>query len=119
MTDPGRFIPLKPDFFHILLALAEADLHGYGIIKAVERDTSGAVRLEPSPLYRRLRRLLEDGIVAESGSSTAADGDDERRRYYRLTPLGRRILALEAERLVGLAESSDVRRLATMARESR
>lgn len=106
-----RYAPLKPDFFHILLALSDQDRHGYGIIKAVEEATDGRLQLEPSPLYRRLRRMVEDGIVTEAPERAIADAD-ERRRYYRLTPLGRRILRAEAERLVNLAGSAPVRRLA-------
>ena len=81
--DPRAFLPLKADFFHILLALSEEDLHGYGIMKAVEQNTGGEIRLEPSPLYRRLKRLLEDGIVDESGEGPFASSGDPRRRYYR------------------------------------
>ncbi|MEE8060377.1 MAG: helix-turn-helix transcriptional regulator [Gemmatimonadales bacterium] len=110
--DPRDYGPLKPDFFHILLALSDQNRHGYGIIKAVEKVTEGRILLEPSPLYRRLKRLLEDGIVAEVEAPANLDHDDERRRYYGLTPLGHRVLAAEASRLVALAESSKVRSLA-------
>lgn len=116
--DPRAYGPLKPDFFHILLTLSEQDRHGYGIIKAVEEVTEGRIKLEPSPLYRRLKRLLEDGIVEEAEPGPDAGHDDERRRYYHLTPLGRQVLACEAARLVGLAESNAVRRLATTVREA-
>jgi len=118
-NDEYRHGPLKPDFFHILLALADQDRHGYGIIKAVAAATDQAIKLEPSPLYRRLRRLLEDGIVEEVEDGPAGDRDDERRRYYRLTLLGRRVLAAEAARMVQLAESAEVRRLALTAGETR
>lgn len=114
--DPAGYLPLKPDFFHILLALADRNRHGYGIIKAVESATEGTIVLEPSPLYRRLRRLLEDGVVEEVAPD-AADQEDERRRYYALTALGQRVLAAEAARLVQLAESTAVRRWATTGRE--
>ena len=100
------------------MALSEEDLHGYGIMKAVERSTGGRIKLEPSPLYRRLKRLDEAAIVAEGIA-----GDDQRRagphrRYYRLTGFGRGLLAAEAARLVELAASSRVRKLAAAGRTS-
>ena len=111
-SDPDSFLPLKPALFHILLALSEGDLHGYGIMKAVEEATQGRVVLEPSPLYRRLKRLLDSGIVEESGERPTPESDDRRRRYYRLTPLGRRVLSAEAARLESLFASARVRALA-------
>lgn len=114
--DPQKFLPLKPDLFHILLALSEEELHGYGIMKAVEESTDKQIVLDPSPLYRRLKRLLEAGIVAESETRPAADQDDERRRYYRLTRFGRRVLSAEASRMVALSRTSAVRALAAKAR---
>ena len=117
-NNPRDYGPLKPDFFHILLALSDQDRHGYGIIKAVEEVTDGGITLEPSPLYRRLKRLLEDGIVEETEPGPDAGHDDERRRYYHLTTKGRQVLACEAARLVELAESNAVRQLATSARDS-
>jgi len=85
-------------------------------MKAVEESTDGQIVLDPSPLYRRLKRLLEMGIVAESGRRPAADLDDERRRYYRLTNLGRRVLAADAVRLVALSNTSAVQTLAAKAK---
>jgi DNA-binding PadR family transcriptional regulator len=105
--------PLKPDLFYILLALEEGERHGYGIIKEVERSTDGQIRLEPSPLYRRLKRLLDDGVVEESEKRPVPELDDERRRYYRLTACGRRLVTAEARRLVALAGSERVRALAS------
>lgn len=105
-------LPLKPEIFQILLALSEAGaVHGYGILKAVEDNTGGRIQLAPSLLYRRLKRLLEQGIVA-AAKSPDPDTDDERRRYYALTGLGERVVAAEAERLVELAGHEGVRRLA-------
>jgi|SRR5579883_1861449 DNA-binding PadR family transcriptional regulator len=95
---------LKPADFHILLCLADAPLHGYGIMKEVERESSGAVRLEIGSLYRLLDRLLNQGLIEEADS-------DERRKYYRITRLGRRNLKAEAERLAGLLELVRSRRL--------
>jgi DNA-binding PadR family transcriptional regulator len=96
--------PLKPADFHILLALAEGPCHGYGIMKEVERESNGDVRLEIGSLYRLLARMLDSGLIEE------VDGD-ERRRYYRLSRLGRRVLKAEAERLAGLVELFRARKL--------
>jgi DNA-binding PadR family transcriptional regulator len=96
--------PLKPADFHILLALARGPCHGYGIMREVERESGGSVRLEIGSLYRLLGRLLETGLIED------ADGD-ERRRYYRISRLGRRVLKTEAERLVGLVDLARARRL--------
>ena len=113
--DPRNFLPLKPDLFHILLALNESELHGYGIMKLVEENTEGDILLEPSPLYRRLKRFLESGLVAECEGGPAQSSGDERRRYYRLTPFGRRVLVEEAARLVELAGNRRVKALAASA----
>ena len=112
---PDAFLPLKPAVFHILLALSERDLHGYGIMKAVEEGTDGRIRIDPSPLYRRLKRLVEQGIVKQVDERRSSDSDDERRRYYGLTELGQRALAAEAARVVELSRSSTVRALAAKA----
>ncbi len=114
--DPSSFIPLKPDLFHILLALSERELHGYAIVKAVEEATNGQMVLDPSPLYRRLKRLVDVGVVEESGKRPIAESDDERRRYYRLTTFGRRVLAADAARLVALSNTSAVQALAAKAK---
>ncbi len=103
------------DLFQILLALEEGERHGYGIIKEVERSTDGQIRLEPSPLYRRLKRLLDSGIVEEADKRPVPELDDERRRYYRLTDHGRALVAAEAQRLVALAGSERVKNLAQQA----
>jgi DNA-binding PadR family transcriptional regulator len=95
---------LKPADFHILLALAQGPRHGYGIMKEVDRESGGAVRLEIGSLYRLLARLLETGLIED------ADGD-ERRRFYRITRAGRRTLKTEAERLAGLVDLIRARRI--------
>lgn len=102
---------LRPIEFHILLALAGEERHGYAILQEVERLTEGELRLEPGTLYRGLHRMLRDGWVAESGRRPAAKDDDERRRYYRLTPLGRRIATMEADRLSRLLTVARAHRL--------
>ena len=92
-------LPLSPQVFHVLLALADGPRHGYGIIQDVERETDGAIRLGPGTLYGALKRLLETGWVEETERRPDPAEDDERRRYYRLTTAGRRILAADANRL--------------------
>ena len=99
--------PLTPAMFHVLLALAGEDLHGYAILKEVELRTRGEVKLSTGTLYGIIKRLLNEGLIMERRERPAAH-DDERRRYYRLTPKGREIAAGEAERLekvVALARS--------------
>ena len=99
--------------FHILPALAGDELHGYAILQEVARLTEGDLELEPGTLYRALHRMLKAGWVAESGRRPAADVDDERRRYYRLTPLGRRVATEEANRLARLLTVARANRLLT------
>ena len=111
MTDPARPLPLKPTEFLILLMLAGGERHGYGIMQDVAEHTSGDVRLEAGHLYRSLRRLLENELVEESGQRPAPDLDDERRRYYRLTAIGRRVLGAEASRLRSLVRLAESHRL--------
>ena len=96
------FLPLPAAAFHILLALADGDRHGYLIIQEVLARTGGQVRLSPGTLYRTIQRLLEQGLVVESRRRPAAAEDDPRRRYYRLTPLGLAVARAEARRLDGL-----------------
>jgi DNA-binding PadR family transcriptional regulator len=91
--------PLTPSMFHVLLALAGDDLHGYAILKEVELRTGGKVRLSTGTLYGIIKRLLNDGLIAELRWRPAEAEDDERRRYYRLTPQGRQVATAEAERM--------------------
>jgi DNA-binding PadR family transcriptional regulator len=101
--------PLRPPVFHILLALASADLHGLGIAEEVERATDGAVELGPGTLYRSLKEMARGGLIAEV--APPAEDTDPRRKYYRLRPPGRAVLAREATRLarvVELARQRDV-----------
>src|SRR5947209_14489760 len=97
--NPESFGPLTPAMFHVLLALAGDDLHGYAILKEVELRTGGKVRLSTGTLYGIIKRLLNDGLVVELRSRPAESNDDERRRYYRLTPQGRQVATAEAERM--------------------
>jgi DNA-binding PadR family transcriptional regulator len=96
---PEQFLPLKPNWFQILLCLAPGEQHGYAIMQEVLGRTGGKVRLWPATLYGTLKRLIEADLIEESAERPAPDLDDARRRYYRLTPLGRRALAAECERL--------------------
>ena len=102
MNDPRRFLPLTPQQFHILLALTDGDLHGYAIIRDVEKRTGGALRLGTGTLYTAVARLDALGLVTESDRRPEAAQDDERRRYYRLTTAGRAVLAAETARLEAL-----------------
>jgi DNA-binding PadR family transcriptional regulator len=94
-------LPLTPPVFHILLALADEDRHGYGIMQDVARQTSGALQLGPGTLYGCLKRMLAAGLVEEAGERPDPALDDERRRYYRMTASGKRAARAEAQRLAG------------------
>lgn len=94
-------LPLKPVVFHILLALAERELHGYGVIQAVRQQSGGRIKLETGPFYRHLRKLIESGLVTES-SARPNDDDPRRGAYYCLTTRGREVVAAEGRRLAGL-----------------
>jgi DNA-binding PadR family transcriptional regulator len=98
------FLPLSAAILHILLALVSEDRHGYGIMREVARQSEGRYKLGPGTLYDNLQKLLEQGIVEERTSRST--GDDPRRRYYRLSPFGRRLLAAEITRLEGLIQEA-------------
>ncbi|MEO6236559.1 MAG: PadR family transcriptional regulator [Vicinamibacterales bacterium] len=107
--DVERFLPLTPVVFEIALALAAGERHGYQIMQEVERRSDGQIVLHPGTLYRALGRLLDQQLIEELDERPALEGDDERRRYYRLTPLGRAVARAEVERLAG--QVSAARRL--------
>jgi len=96
---PQGFLPLHRDTFQILVSLADRDRHGYSILLDIAERTGGAQRLSPSTLYLSIRRLLEKGLIQELEDRPDPRHDDERRRYYRLTALGREVAVLEARRL--------------------
>src|SRR5579864_6256675 len=96
---PESFLPLRPHWFHVLLALADQEQHGYGIMQEVLDRTGGKVRLWPATLYGTLKRLIDRELIEESDERPEPQLDDARRRYYRLTKLGRRVLTAESERL--------------------
>ena len=108
---PRSFLPLKPVDLQLLLSLAEEERHGYGLVQAIAERTDGLVALEPGNLYRVIKRLLADGLVVETDRRAVPGLDDERRRYYRITPLGGRVLAAEIARLHELVTSPSVRLL--------
>lgn len=95
--DPAAHLPLTPIVLHILLALAEGERHGYAIAQEIETATSGHVRAGPGTMYGSIQRMLTSSLIEEVSTRAA---DDERRRYYRATTLGRRVLDLELQRLV-------------------
>jgi DNA-binding PadR family transcriptional regulator len=99
-------LPLSPRDFLILFALVEGERHGYGLVKDVERQSNGVVRIDPANLYRSLKRMIGQGLVAESGRRPSPESDDERRRYYRITDLGAEVVAAEASRLSELAAAA-------------
>ncbi len=96
---PDDYLPLTPGFFEILLTLSAGEAHGYAIMQQVERRTGGRVRLLPGTMYRAFSRLQEQSLIEETGERPDAGLDDQRRRYYRLTDLGREVAAAEARRL--------------------
>ncbi len=107
MTDKKRidsFLPLRANWFHILLSLSGREQHGYGIMQEVLERTDGKIRLWPATLYGTIRRLIEEGLIEESDERPAPEDDDERRRYYRLTTDGRHLLEAEGRRLEQLVE---------------
>ena len=112
MPDPRPHLPLKPVDLELLLALAAEERHGYGLVQAVAEHTNGLLMLDPGNLYRVIKRLLADGLVAESSQRETGDAGAERRRYYRITPLGGRVLAAELERLRTLVNAASTRELA-------
>jgi DNA-binding PadR family transcriptional regulator len=106
--DPHPFLPLTPAAFHVLLALADSPKHGYLILKDVEERTNGEVRLSTGTLYGLIKRFLDDELIIET---RGAAGDDERRRPYKLTALGRDVASAEAERLERLVAAARSARL--------
>lgn len=99
LQNPEEFLPLTPAVFNILLALADGEKHGYGIMQEVEANTKGQVLMGPGTLYGSIKRMIQAGLIEESDERLDPEMDDQRRRYYRLTGLGRRTLQMEAERL--------------------
>ncbi len=107
MSSVDSKLPLSPAAFHILLALAEREQHGYAIM---QEAIAAGMHMGPGTLYATIKRLLDHGLIEEATNSVRAD-DDERRRYYRITPPGRRLLGLEAARLAALVDRAAARGL--------
>jgi DNA-binding PadR family transcriptional regulator len=103
--------PITPAIFHIMLALAGGESHGYGIMQDVERITNGETRLGPGTLYRSIQRMVVDGLIEELAISLDDQADDDRRRYYRLTPKGKALARAEALRLAELVDGARQRGL--------
>ncbi|MGA8232520.1 MAG: PadR family transcriptional regulator [Candidatus Acidiferrales bacterium] len=99
---PQSFLPLPAATLHILMAVAEEDRHGYAIIQDVEVRTGGELKLSAGTLYRSIQRMLEQGLITETRDRPAPELDDERRRYYRITPLGAAVAKAEATRMAKL-----------------
>jgi len=116
-AEPISFIPLKPHWFQIMLSLAGGEQHGYGIMQEVLNRTRGKVRLWPATLYGSIKRLIEAGLIEESAERPAPELDDARRRYYRLTVLGRRVLDAECERLQELVRTIRMKQAQAMVTE--
>jgi DNA-binding PadR family transcriptional regulator len=104
-------LPLTPAVFHIMLALAEGEAHGYGVMLEVDRITQGALRIGPGTLYRSIQRMLVDGLIVERKEAVDPEVDDERRRYYRLTEFGLEVARGEAQRLSDLVNAARERGL--------
>jgi len=116
--DAWHHLPLSPASLHILLALAGENLHGYGIMQDVARQTNGALQLGPGTLYGCLKRMLAAGLVEESDERPDTELDDERRRYYRMTAFGRKTVRAEAVRLAGAVSAARTKRLFSDGRAS-
>jgi DNA-binding PadR family transcriptional regulator len=109
--EPQEFLPLTPAMFHILLALADRDRHGYHIMQEVDERTEGKVKLGPGTLYGSIKRMLNDGLIEELDERPEPEMDDERRRYYRLTDFGYRVASAEAQRLELLVKAARAKKL--------
>jgi DNA-binding PadR family transcriptional regulator len=111
MQSAKDLLPLTPPVFHILVALSGEELHGYGIMLDVARQTDGDLQLGPGTLYGCLKRMLAAGLVEESDERPDPALDDERRRYYRVTELGKRVVRVEAQRLANAVSAARTRKL--------
>ena len=108
---PEEFLPLTPAMFHILLALADKERHGYHIMREVDERTEGNVKLGPGTLYGSIKRMMADGLIEELDERPDPELDDERRRYYRLTDFGFRVATAEAQRLEQMVRSARAKKL--------
>jgi DNA-binding PadR family transcriptional regulator len=109
--DPSALLPLTPAVFHILLALADGEHHGYEIMQAIATRSGTMIPIGPGTLYGAIKRLLATGLIVESGERPDPMLDDQRRRYYRLTDFGQHVLRAEAQRLAHLVDLARAKRL--------
>lgn len=109
--DPEKLLPLTSSVFHILLALSDGDLHGYGIMQEVTEHTAGQIKLGPGTLYGAIKRLLGTGLIVEADVRPDPELDDERRRYYRLTDFGQQVLKAEVQRISKMVSVAQQKRL--------
>lgn len=116
--DPESHLPLTPPMFHVLIALADGEKHGYAIIKEVHRRTGGNVRLGAGTLYALIKRFVQDGLIVECHERPDPALDDERRRYYRLSENGRRVAIAEAHRMEALIDQARAKLLLRRPRTS-
>jgi DNA-binding PadR family transcriptional regulator len=111
LNNPEDLIPLTPAVFNILLALADGEKHGYGIMLEVETNTHGQITMGPGTLYGSIKRMLKASLIEESDARPDPKVDDQRRKYYQLTGLGQRTLRLEAERLASQVQVARAKNL--------
>ncbi len=111
MNEPETLLPLSPAVFHILLVLADGELHGYGIMQQIKIISGGVLKIGAGTLYRSINQMLQQNLIAEAGEKSDPRLNDERRRYYRLTEHGQRVAQAEAERLAALVRVAQARRL--------
>lgn len=111
VREPRDLLPLTPAVLNILLALADKERHGYGIMQEVEARTEGETRLGPGTLYGSIKRMLADGLIEESDERPDPEMDDQRRRYYRITNFGRKVAGAEAGRLASLVSAAEAKKI--------
>ena len=109
--EPDQLLPLRPVVFQVLLSLVEGERHGYAIVQDIAERSAARLQIEPGNLYRTLRFMLDEGLIEESERRPAAEQDDERRRYYRITRFGERVASAEAARLAELVAEARARKL--------
>ncbi len=109
--DPQTLLPINAPVFHILLALSDGDLHGYGIMQEVTEHSEGQIKLGPGTLYGAIKRLLSDGLIVEVDERPDPELDDQRRRYYRLTDFGQKVLQAEVRRMEKMLSVAQSKRL--------
>ena len=108
---PDSLLPLKPVVFQVLLSLIDGERHGYALVQDIAERTSARIDLEPGNLYRILKSMMDEGVIEEAERRAAPDRDDERRRYYRITPFGRKVARAEAMRLEEIVAEARARNL--------